>query len=629
MSAAIALVAACSTFLSLPPLHALPALCSRHKPEAFCSRALQSQLQTHAHCSRISAVRLDVTDSQPPDNRKKRAPTESAAAVFLAYSTISAMWYLIGMTIALNAPISNPITSTSPAKRVAARLAGAWAITFAASQVTTPWRGAGAVALTPAVRRILGRVRAALRVGGLLLPAALYMALLAVVFASGLGVLAARELGLAMSLPLLSLGPAPLLSAAALAAFALRDTRAGRSVSPPMLAFSIAGSFGNLGWLPPVSPIYEACAHSALPLSVALGLLSAAAPTTCADADDAAAGGGMAADATPPLPPMLVAFTVGSIGTVLGAVTAFALSCRLQVLPRNAAAAAASLMCATYVGGSANFFGVASVITASSRNPSLVSLLPSLLAADLALMGLYLLGLAAAARSPWLQRTFPEAPSPAIPPYAMGGAAAGKGTAGFGPEEEVTAGGPLGRERVAVASAGTIALTACLCSACAALERACGVPGSGVVALSVTASAVGAALARLRPRLATSIAGPLRNLSLLLGCLFLASIGASARLAELLVAGPAAVLVAATVLLVHCAVLVGGVALCNRSGRLPAVSAATLVLASNANVGGAGTAVAMAGAMGWSRLVAPAAACGALGYSVATAIGVGMHAALS
>ena len=56
--------------------------------------------------------------------------------------------------------------------------------------------------------------------------------------------------------------------------------------------------------------------------------------------------------------------------------------------------------CATYVGGSANFFGVAAATHAAARHPGL---LPSLLAADLALMGVYLLLLTA--RPPSLSAT--------------------------------------------------------------------------------------------------------------------------------------------------------------------------------------------------------------------------------
>ena len=159
-----------------------------------------------------------------------------------------------------------------------------------------------------------------------------------------------------------------------------------------------------------------------------------------------------------------------------------------------------------------------------------------------------------------------------------------------------------------------------------------------MVALSAGASALGGGLARWRPARAAASAPPLQAGALALGCLFLASVGAPARLAELLVAGPSAALVAATVLATHGAVLVGGAALCNRLRRAlrgraarlrpPRIDGASLVLASNANVGGAGTAVAMAGALGHSALIAPAAVCGAVGYACATALGVALHALL-
>ena len=123
------------------------------------------------------------------------------------------------------------------------------------------------------------------------------------------------------------------------------------------------------------------------------------------------------------------------------------------------------------------------------------------------------------------------------------------------------------------------------------------------------------------------IAQPLSDISLGLGCLFLASVGATARLAELVAAGPAAAAFASTVLVTHCLFLMLGVLLANRLTNAD-ISLAHLVVASNANVGGSGTAIAMASAMGWRALVAPAALCGALGYATATTVGVGLQAAL-
>ena len=133
-------------------------------------------------------------------------------------------------------------------------------------------------------------------------------------------------------------------------------------------------------------------------------------------------------------------------------------------------------------------------------------------------------------------------------------------------------------------------------------------PGAGTVFLSLAASAAASALAQRAPGAARLLAPPARDASLLLGCVFLASVGASARLAQLVSAGPAAVAFAATVLAAHCVLLFALALAANQLGAT--ISAPQLIVASNANVGGAGTAVAMANALGWTQLVAPAATCG-------------------
>ena len=581
----------------------LATLASSHSLSLLPRRPIYSQISHPSACS--SPCRIQHHPLLLAERKRFKPPTESAVSVFLSYSTISLFWYLGGMALALT---TGPIASL--ARGPIAKLAAAWAFTFAASQVTTPWRGAAAVALTPVVRRSLSTVRTRLSLNdtNILLPAGLYMGSLALVFLSGLGLLGARELGATIALP--AVGAAPLLSASAIGAFALRDTPAGAAASPPMLAFTFALICSNLGLLPAVSPFYDACATTALPLSVALGLLAAAAPTTILDETSPQAD-----STTTALRPMLLAFGIGAIGTLIGSLLAFALSVSSGLLPSTSAAAtAAALMCATYIGGSANFFGVATAVDARSNHPAL---LPALLAADLALMGVYLLGLTAAARSQWLSKAFPEetvatdttsvqsSPPPPPPPQQQ----------------------PQRSLGIGVGVSVLAAYMLCLC--CAAIETSVlRFPGIGVVLLSITASASGAAISRLQPTLASKLAPPLTNISLLLGCLFLASIGAPARIAELIAAGPAAALVAATVLTVHVVTLLLGVALSNKSGKLPSVSLRQLLLASNANVGGAGTAVAMAGAMGWSRLIAPAAACGAVGYGLATGVGVGLHALL-
>ena len=198
------------------------------------------------------------------------------------------------------------------------------------------------------------------------------------------------------------LSPAVPLIAASSAAFSVRNTGVGRALTAPMVSFVLLATFSNLGWVPATHAAYDACARRALPLSICYGLLAAAAPV---DSDDGAAEAGEEVAAAA----MLLAFGIGALGTVLGSLLGHRLVLAAGLLPAAPAASAAALYCATYIGGSANFLAVASAIGAEAHG----GLVASLLAADLGLMAVYLLGLTAASRSRWLRRVFPEGrPSP-------------------------------------------------------------------------------------------------------------------------------------------------------------------------------------------------------------------------
>ena len=110
-----------------------------------------------------------------------------------------------------------------------------------------------------------------------------------------------------------------------------------------MLAFGLSLGLSNAGLLPLTHAFYELCARSALPMAVALGLLSAGPPA------GAATGGVAEDDSGKPLQAMLLAFVIGAAGTLLGALAAFWVSLRASLLSQSAAACAAGLMCATYV----------------------------------------------------------------------------------------------------------------------------------------------------------------------------------------------------------------------------------------------------------------------------------------
>ena len=141
--------------------------------------------------------------------------------------------------------------------------------------------------------------------------------------------------------PVLAPSPVgPLLTTSAAAAVALQDSAVGRAVGPPMLAFAFALGLSNAGLLPTAHPLYAAVSSHALPLAVALSLISAA-----GGALEPAAATGSAPPGPSPLRPTLVAFALGALGTLTGSLVAYCV-CSPRLLARSAAATAAGLMCA-------------------------------------------------------------------------------------------------------------------------------------------------------------------------------------------------------------------------------------------------------------------------------------------
>lgn len=91
--------------------------------------------------------------------------------------------------------------------------------------------------------------------------------------------------------------------------------------------------------------------------------------------------------------------------------------------------------------------------------------------------------------------------------------------------------------------------------------------------------------------------------------LFLASNGARSVVANIFEVGPAVFYYAATTVAVHGAIIFG-------VGRLLGLDAGTITVASQANVGGAASAMAIASARGYAEKLLPGVAVGLLGYAV-------------
>lgn len=382
------------------------------------------------------------------------------------------------------------------------------------------------------------------------------------------------------------------LVATAATSAALRGSALARVVPPPMIAFSACLALANAGVIPTAAPAYELATSAALPASVGLALLSSAQPS---------ASIGRA------LVPTAQAFGLVSVGTTIGALAAFSLVVACGMLPVAQAACAAGCLCATYVGGTANLLAVAAATDARSH----VALLPSLLAADAALMGCHFALLAWASKLRPLMRLFAAGELDAK--EATGRLEEQKTTSTMRAER-----GPL---QLVVPSVGA-AIAATACAGASWLERVSPVPSGSALAFICLVCAATAAAASRREE----IAGPLQSLALpaeLLSCIFLGSLGAGTDLRALRAAGPSAALMCVVVLSMHTILGLGGAILANRFVRAR-ITLPALLTASNAAVGGSSTATAMALAFGWGELVAPAAACGTIGYSIATALGVGM-----
>ena len=96
--------------------------------------------------------------------------------------------------------------------------------------------------------------------------------------------------------------------------------------------------------------------------------------------------------------------------------------------------------------------------------------------------------------------------------------------------------------------------------------------------------------------------------------LFFIAIGAQSVLAEVLKAGPAVLAFMVTTIVVHAAVLFG-------AGWLLRFDIRTLSVASQAAVGGPGSALALSMSMHWSRLVTPGIIIGIFGYALGNYLG--------
>ena len=388
-------------------------------------------------------------------------------------------------------------------------------------------------------------------------------------------------------------------------------TRFGAALSSPLLTMALSMFLCNVGLLPRESPIYTLVIKYLVPLSIPLLLLDANLKRCISTTGN-----------------LLKAFLLGSVGTVVGTLVAYAL-----VPMRNTVGGAkiAAALCARHIGGAVNFVAVADILKIS---PELVA---ASMAADNVVVALYFAFL--------FLISVPERNDEDEAAIPVG---VEQQTTSLPPSQTTPEQCPIPFFRNSASSPSGEAMTP------AAIPSAPVVPavavqrqqprssdGFGLLRL-MAALSVGLVLCTLSQALAAQLGGtsPLLLVSLLaviVATLFPASMGRVSKAGGVLGVVCMQFFFAVTGGMGHIGTVMryGPSVFWHTSiqiavhflfttvvGKWLGISFRELIVASNANVGGPTTAAAMATSKRWKALVLPALLTGIFGYAIATVVGV-------
>jgi len=287
----------------------------------------------------------------------------------------------------------------------------------------------------------------------------------------------------------------------------------------------------------------------------------------------------------------IIAFSIGSIGTILGTLLAFNLFKQALLLPvAGEGAKIACCLCASYIGGSINFAAVAKTLHVS---PSLIG---ATMMTDNLLMGVYIaVIMSLPAKNPALYDTSYNTDNYIID----------------------TSSNILLEDALPTSTSMVMSLSAAAVSC--SVGNMLG-PRWSMAGMAVFSSLLGFVGSTITT---TPTAKPFKGAAQIgsaMMLLFFCSIGAMSGNLEALRKGAVGLLGLVTALLVVHLVVIIGVA-----RKWMGLDMACVLIASNANVGGPGTASAMAAAKGWKCLVRPAILTGSVGYIIANPIALALY----
>lgn len=373
-------------------------------------------------------------------------------------------------------------------------------------------------------------------------------------------------------------------------------TRVFGALGSALVGILLGMLFSNLGLIPGTSPAYDFLGGPAVSAGIVLILLTV-------DVRSVAKAG----------PRMLGAFVLGAVGTALGAITA-ALVVAKAIGPETWKLA--GQYTATYTGGGVNFAAVGAALHTSGE------LFSAAIAADVTMTAIWM---AACLTVPvvftagfrWRNSRSSVGAGHAGETIVKGHEGVGEaGSAGMAPsDEQVEDDGPT-LHQMLFSSVGAIELVDLSLMAVIVLGTLWVSDWLGTVAAPVPSvlflTTIALILAQVPAVRAMHGSGVIGNYLVLV---FLAGNGAQSVLANIVVIGPPIVYFAAITVFVHGAVIFV-------IGRLLGFDLPTLAIASQANVGGPASAMALATARGYSDRLLPGVAVGLLGYAAGNYLGL-------
>ncbi len=341
----------------------------------------------------------------------------------------------------------------------------------------------------------------------------------------------------------------------------------GRKYSGVMLLIAAAIVLANLRIIPTSAPVYGVVWDYLVPIAIPLLLFQADLKRIIRESG-----------------PTLIAFVIGSAGVVAGVMVGVTL---LDLGAQEAELG--GIYTGTYIGGSLNF---AAVSEASGMKDG--SILAAAVAADNVVTNLHFLLIVLLPGVAWMANRYPT--------HHMD-------TASQVPSEHAESVHQI--ENLDIA--GMLAALALAFILAALGKMLAGLAGMPQFAILVT-TALTLFIATLLPGVVARLSGYTESGNALM-FIFLASIGATADVWQLIEIAPVLFVFATIIILVHLVILFG-------VGKLMRLDLAELAMASAVCIGGPSTAAAIASAKGWRELLIPGVLAGSLGYAVGSFIGV-------